>query len=257
MTVPRRLRPLAALLLATPAARAQEGGIPREVGSSANAWLDVATDVWVTPDLAVQLGGKVQRAELGAAPQQAEIRLGLQRAVGRRVRVAAGGLLAHNSPYGPFPAAGPSNERRLWQHLLLDQRVGRVTLQHRARLEERWIERPQPLVDGVATDPDISFGLRARYRLQATTPLGSGTGAHAPYVAVYDELLKSVGPHASTSLIDQNRAYAGVGVRWSPAVRTELGYVEQRILRRNGRQLEHGHTLSLTLAFTRPAPRPP
>jgi hypothetical protein len=253
----RSLRPLAALLLAAPApriVRAQEGE-PREVGSSANAWLDVASDVWLSPTLAVQLGGKVQRAELGAAPQQAELRLGLQRALGPRLRVAAGGLLAHNSPYGPFPAVGPSNERRLWQHLLVDHRLGRVTLQHRARLEERWLERPQPRTAGGVADPDVAFGLRARYRLQATTPLGLGAGPRAPYAAVYDELLKSVGPHASTSLVDQNRAYAGVGVRWSPAVRAEVGYLEQRILRKNGRQLEHGHTVSVTLALTRPARR--
>jgi hypothetical protein len=248
---------LAAVCLAAPQARAQE----RAVGSSANAWFDVTSDVWLTPTVGVQLGGKVQRAELGAAPQLAELRLGVARSFGRRFRLVAGGLLAHNSPYGPFPAAAPYGERRLWQYLLQDQRVGRVALQHRYRLEERWIERPvtgtgvgPAGADDDAPDPDVAFGLRARYRLQATLPLGAAGAARGPYVVVADELLKSVGPHASTALVDQNRALAGVGARWSPALKTELSFIEQRIVRANGRQLEHGHTVQLALWLTRPAP---
>jgi hypothetical protein len=255
------LTALALLPLAAPRARAQE----RAVGSSANAWFDVTSDVWLTPAYGVQLGGKVQRSEMGAAPQQTELRLGVERSFAGRFRVVAGGLLAHNSPYGPFPAAAPYGERRLWQYLVQEQRVGRVTLQHRYRFEERWIERPVAAPAGgagsgagpAAADPDVAFALRARYRLQATTPLGPavGRGGHAPYATLSDELLKSVGPHASTSLVDQNRAYAGLGVRWSPALRGEVGYLEQRIVRANGRQLEHGHTVQLALWLTRPARR--
>jgi hypothetical protein len=44
-------------------------------------------------------------------------------------------------------------------------------------------------------------------------------------------------------------------VRWPPALRGEVGYLEQRIVRANGRQLEHGHTVQLALWLTRPARR--
>jgi hypothetical protein len=247
-----RLSALAALTLAAPLA-AQPA--PRKVGSSANAWFDVASDVWLTPVYDLQVGGKVQRAALGAAPQQSELRLGRQRSLGTRFRAGVGGMLVHNSPYGPFPAAAPFGERRLWQQVLHDQRAGRVALQHRYRFEERWIERPQLPVGGVAVAPDVAFGLRARYMLRATVPVGLATAAHAPYVVAYDELFKSVGPHASTNVVDQNRAYVGVGVRWSRALRGEAGYLNQRILRANGRQLEHGHTVQFALGVTRPAPR--
>lgn len=245
---------LAALALAAARAGAQQA--PREVGSSANVWFDVSSDVWLTPVYDLQIGGRVQRAELGAAPQQAEIRVGLQRSVGRRFRVAGGGVLVHNSPYGPFPAPAPYGERRLWQHVLQDQRVGRVALQHRYRIEERWTVRPLlPRGAGGAAESDVVFALRARYQLKATVPLGPAKAAHAPYVAASDEALKSVGPHASSNLVDQNRAYVGVGVRWSSVLRGEAGYLNQRILRANGRQLEHGHTVQLSLGLTRLPPR--
>lgn len=238
------------LALAAPAG-AQPAG--RQVGSSANAWLDVAADVWLTSGTDLQIGGRIQRTHLGAAPQQTEFRVGVQRVIGRRFRVAAGGQGSHYSPSGPFPAAGPFRERRLWQHVLQEQRLGQVALQHRYRLEERWMERPTP--PEVAGDPDVVFSLRARYQLRATVPLGSPRAAHPRYVVAAEEVLKSIGPHATSNRIDQNRAYVGVGVRWSPALRGEAGYVNQWILRANGRQLEHGHSLQLSLGFTRSAPR--
>ena len=242
---------LALLLVAAHAANAQAA--PREVRSSVNTWLDVATDLWLTTATDLQLGAKVQRADRGAAPQQVELRVGLQRPMGPRFRVAGGGVYVHNSPAGAFPAAAPYDERRLWQHVLQEQHLGRVALQHRYRLEERWIEHPPPSGVGVAGDPDVSFAMRARYQLRATTSLGHGARGHLPYVTAYDELLKSVGPHASRNVVDQNRAYAGVGVRWSRALRGELGYVNQRIVRANGQQLEHAHVVQLSLAFTREA----
>jgi hypothetical protein len=243
---------IAALALAAPTARAQ--GAARREGSSANAWFELTSDVWLTPAYDLQIAGKVQRAALGADPQEAELRVGVVHPLGPRFRVAAGGLVAHNSPYGPFPAAAPYGERRLWQYVLQDQRLGRVALQHRYRIEERWIDHPLPPVAGAEVDPDVAFSLRARYQLRATAPLGPATAAHPAYASAYDELLKSVGPHASTNVIDQNRVYAGVGVRWSRLVRAEAGYLNQRILRANGRQLEHGHTAQLALWLTRPAP---
>lgn len=255
--VPSALRPLAlalaafaALALAT---RSRAQTAPRQVGSSANAWVDLGADVWLTPATGVQIGAKVQRARLGASPQQTELRAGLQRVVGHRFRVAAGGQVVHNSPYGPFPAAGAFGERRLWQHVLQDQRLGPVALQHRYRMEERWTDRP--VRSGSAGVPDVVFSLRARYQLKATLPLGAAGASHPGYVSASEELFKSVGPHASSNLIDQNRAYVGLGVRWSRVLRGEVGYVEQRILRANGRQLEHGHTAQLSLGLTRPAAR--
>src|SRR5205085_7952807 len=128
-------------------------------------------------------GAKLERAAFGANPEQLELRLGLQRTVSSRFRVAAGATMQHNSPYGPFPAVAPYGERRLWQHVIQDQRLGPVALQHRYRIEERWVEHPQPAVDGVTAASDMTFSLRARYQLRATTPLGNAKAAHVPYAA--------------------------------------------------------------------------
>jgi hypothetical protein len=239
-------------LIAAPRAHAQ--GAPRVVGTSANAWFDVTSDVWVTPTLDLQAGGKIQRSELGARPQQMELRAGLLRSLGAKTKIGGGVLVAHNSPYGPFPARAPYGELRLWQQIQRDQHAGRFALGHRLRVEERWIQRPLGPVGDLAVDADVQYAMRLRYQLKATTPLGGAQAAHPLYALAYDEVLTSVGPHASPNAIDQNRAAVGLGLRWTTAMRGEASYVNQRILRADGRQLEHGHTLQLALVLTRLAP---
>jgi hypothetical protein len=241
-----------ALALAAPAhaARAQSR---RTVRSETNTWLSVTGDVWATPTLGIQTELLYERSDFGRDPQQVELRLGVQRALGPSVRLAVGGTFIHSSPYGPFPARAPFDEYRSWLQATVEHRLAKLTLAHRYRLEERWIERPSS-TGGAA---DIAFGLRLRYQARATIPLASARHLHAPYVGASDEIFLVAGPHAPYNLVDQNRAYLGVGLRWSPALRTELGYLNQAILRANGTQVENNHTLQLSVALTRAAPARP
>ena len=239
-----------ALVAFSSPARAQSH---RTVRSETNTWLSVTGDVWATPTLGIQTELLYERSDFGEDPQQVELRLGVQRALGPSVRLAVGGTFIHSSPYGPFPAHAPFDEYRSWVQATVEHRLAKVTLAHRYRLEERWIERPS--TTNAATD--IAFGLRLRYQARATIPLAPAARPRAPYVAASDEIFLVAGPHAPYNLVDQNRAYAGVGVRWSPVLRTELGYLNQAILRANGTQVENNHTLQLSVALTRPAPARP
>ena len=247
----RRLAALAALALLVLAANAH-GQTTRTTRSSAHAWLDLTGDLWLTPRLGIQAESKVERSRFAAAPQLYELRAGLERPWGGAI-VAAGGMLVHSSPYGPFPAASATNEYRVWEQATLDQHVGRVALSHRYRFEERWIERPHATSDGPATGR--SFRLRMRYQARGTFPLGGSAAQRAPYLVGFDEVFVSLGPHTALNLLDQNRAALGIGMRWSAAVRTEANYVDQVILRADGRQVENNHTLQLAMNVTRGTPR--
>jgi hypothetical protein len=240
---------LLALALVTPSqpAAAQSH---RTVRSETNTWLSVTGDLWATPKLGIQTELLYERSDLGEDPQQIELRLGLQRAVGPSVRLAAGGTFIHTSPYGPFPARAAFDEYRSWVQATVEHRLAKVTLSHRYRLEERWIERPS----STGGESDIAFGLRLRYQGRATIPLAPASHPRGPYVAASDEIFLVGGPHAPYNLVDQNRAYLGLGVRWSPSLRSEIGYLNQAILRSNGTQVENNHTLELSLAITRAAP---
>lgn len=240
-----RPRLLAALVLVPVVSlRAQS---ERVVRSETNAWLDANADVWLTPRWGAQGQFLYERSDYGAEPMVVEARLGVQRRLST-FRLAVGGTYIHTSPYGPFRGRGPTNESRAWEQLSLDGRLGHVALAHRVRLEERWLGRPQAA--GVA--PDILFSLRARYQFRGTVPL-TPSAKRPLYAAGGDEIFVSFGAHGPAHPLDQNRAYLGAGVRWSPSLRTELGYLNQRIMRANGQQVENNHTAQLTLGYTRAA----
>jgi hypothetical protein len=248
----RRLLAFAVVLLA---ARAHAQTTPRTVRSEANAWLVTSADVWATPQWGLQTELMYERSDLGAAPQQIEYRLGVQRMLHSGARLAVGGTFVHNSPYGPFPARTAFPEYRIWEQATMDQRLGVVSLSHRYRLEERWIDRPIIAATGPTGRTDPSYTLRGRYQLRATVPLTRAAAPHSLYAAGAEEVFLGFGPHTPLNVLDQNRLSVGAGVRWSPVLRTELGYLYQVILRSDGKQVENNHTLQLSLALTRAAAR--
>jgi hypothetical protein len=249
---PRAL--LSALLLLAPALGAQTTA--RVVRSQANAWLVGSADLWATPTWGVQTELMYERSELGAAPQQIEYRLGAQRMLRSGARLAFGGTYIHSSPYGPFAARVASHEFRTWLQATADQRVGALSLTHRYRFEYRWVQRP--LFDAAGerrASDDVSAAMRLRYQIRASLPLTSGASRRPLYATLAEEPFIALGPHTPINILEQNRAYLGAGVRWSPRLRTELGYLNQLIVRADGRQVEENHTLQVTLGVTRAAPR--
>jgi hypothetical protein len=57
------------------------------------------------------------------------------------------------------------------------------------------------------------------------------------------------------NVFDQNRAFAGVGYRWSPVLRAEVGYQHHYVLRASGAQAERNHTLLATVFSDLPLAR--
>ena len=219
------LRALVPLLALAPLAHAQT--TDRVVRSEANAWLVASADLWATPEWGLQTELMYERSDFGAAPQQIEYRLGVQRMLHSGARLAFGGTYVHNSPYGPFPARVAFDEYRTWEQATVDQRVGAVSLTHRYRLEQRWIERPVLGATGQSIGHDASYTMRARYQIRGTVPITPAARPRSLYASGSEEVFLGLGPHTPLNLLDQNRLTLGLGVRWSPVVRSELGYMNQ------------------------------
>jgi hypothetical protein len=238
--------PLVVLALLASRTSAQSTRVTR---AENNVWLTSTADVWVTPTWGAQAEVLYERSDLGAKPQAVELRLGAQHQLHSGARLAVGGTFIHTSPYGPFPSRAPFQEYRAWEQATIDQRLGVVSLTHRYRLEERFIMRPV----GDATDP--TYTLRARYQLRASVPLTRPSARRSVYAAAWDEVFVGLGPHTPNNVLDQNRVFVGGGARWSPLLRTDLGYMNQVILRASGTQIENNHTVLLNFAVTRAARR--
>lgn len=104
------------------------------------------------------------------------------------------------------------NEHRVYQQFLTKQHFGRVYLQHRYRIEERFL-------------PENSFDLRFRYFLSANIALThKELIERTMYLSLYNELFISA---SKTNAFDRNRIYGAVGYYFNSKYKLELGVLDQ------------------------------
>ncbi|RAK66884.1 DUF2490 domain-containing protein [Hymenobacter edaphi] len=182
---------------------------------------------------------QLRRTDSGRRPQQSVLRLAADYYAGPQLLLSAGAIYQKVYPYGAFPAADVAPEHGFYEQLQLGDASGRVQLQQRYRLEQRWIRWPEA--------SRYTFQHRARYQLGVLLPLfGPRIAPRMPYLTAADEVMLNFGRHAA-NVFDQNRLYVGLGYAASRLVRLEAGYLNQLLQQRNGRVFEHNHTLQLSL----------
>lgn len=119
-------------------------------------------------------------------------------------------------------------EHRIYQQYLHKHKIGKLTLQHRLRWEERILEE--------------DFKMRGRYFLGLNFPLSKN--AFAPktfYLSAYDEIF--LVPYEE--VYDRNRIYGALGFVAAKNLKLELGMMNQSTKNssRNQLQLVINHTL--------------
>lgn len=126
-------------------------------------------------------------------------------------------------------------EHRAWQQLTWSAQQPHFgfSVASRTRLEQRTIES--------ANDT----GWRFRQLLKLTRPLGQ---SESLYWSFWDEIFFNFNDTdwGADDGIDQNRLFAGVGIRLAPFATTEFGYLHQHVPRKH-RDDQNNHILSLTL----------
>ncbi len=109
------------------------------------------------------------------------------------------------------PAESSYHEHRLFQQGIHRHSISSLGIQHRVRLEERFVE-----------EKDMS--VRFRYLLGATYPLNMhAMNTGAIYASAFNEIFLNM----AGSTFDRDRIYGAIGYQWSPYIRTELGYMSQ------------------------------
>jgi hypothetical protein len=135
----------------------------------------------------------------------------------------------------PYTSA-PVYEHRAAQQIMWADRAGEFSLSSRQRLEERF--------------PDVGqdTGFRYRHQLRVSHPLGL-----APPLSwvLWDEIFFNLNDtdYGATSGLEQNRAFAGFGWKWSEVTRSEVGYLNQYGWR-PGKDDRVNHVLAIYLTLT-------
>ncbi|TGE23961.1 DUF2490 domain-containing protein [Hymenobacter aquaticus] len=126
-------------------------------------------------------------------------------------------VLLGTGRYSTFDEPGPRTlEKRLWQQLVLSQYMDRLKIEHRYRVEQRWLH--------YQAEDSTAFRQRLRYRLNAFLPLNHKTVTEKTvFLSVYDEVfLNPRGP-----VFERNRFYTGLGYQFNRHLNVQLGWVRQ------------------------------
>jgi hypothetical protein len=222
----------------------------RETVTQSIQWAAVTSHVKVSKRLSILIDGQFRQAGQ-LEPMQYQARTGLDVKINDHFSIVpVGYVYTWNFLYGKQPATFANNEHRTWQQVMYKHNAGIAHLEHRARLEQRFLQHHSVTSSGEVVDDGYSvLQHRLRYRLQARIPLNNKTIDPKTYYAiVYDEIFMSWGENVTYDYPDQNRVFAGIGYQFEKNFSMHLGGLYQIIIKRNGAQQENniGALLQLT-----------
>ena len=120
------------------------------------------------------------------------------------------GQYATYSNGGNFKTPVISHEFRLWEQFTLVNNIGKVKIEHRYRIEQRW--------------RNDEYRNRFRYRLNPIIPINKKSiQNHTLFVTLYDEIFITNQP----SYFERNRFFIGAGYKFSEALAAQTGYIYQ------------------------------
>ena len=114
-----------------------------------------------------------------------------------------------------------ANEHRIYQQFITKQNFGRVFIQHRYRIEERFLPS--------------DFQMRFRYFLSFNVALNNKKMiANTIYVSAYNEIFLN----AQRPIFDRNRLYGAIGYVFHKYVKAEFGFMAQTVESSNRNQFQ-------------------
>ena len=138
--------------------------------------------------------------------EQLLIRTGLGYDIGSKSNILLGyGYINSENFTGNANDQTTVEEHRIFQQFITKQTIGSVSLQHRYRFEQRFVES--------------DFNTRFRYFLGINLPLKNPKY----YLSAYNEIFLN----GKSNVFDRNRVYGGLGCKISKGVKLELGYMSQ------------------------------
>jgi len=225
--------------------------------NSTIAWFSVNSTFKLTPKVGFTTEYHWRRVELANKPQAGLWRSSINYQIHPKVQFRIGYALIENFPYGVYPLNGfgkQFTEHRMFQALVLTDKISRMEMSHRFMLEQRWIGR----YSNASLDNEDSyiFGNRWRYMLRMQIPVfKQSIEDNTMYLAAYNEAMIGFGKNVNENIFDQNRLAILMGYRFNSSIRMEAGYLNHifQLARetdgRNVFQHNNGLMFNLLLSF--------
>ncbi len=190
-----------------------------------------------------------RREGLGVSWQQSLLRLGVDFHANDNLILSTGYDWLQNFPYGEQRGAYGFDENRVFEQLVLTQKIKGLGIAHRYRLEQRFLERKK-LVNDEYVDTESLFLNRIRYRLALSLPVWKkASGEGKLFIKTSDEVFLNFGKGLGMNLLDQNWFVAGLEYALMKNLRLFAGYMNQFVLKSDGIHEERNHTLRIALNY--------
>ncbi len=174
--------------------------------------------------------------------EQTLIRVGANYYLGRLSMVTAGYAFIYTTPTEGNETGSELVENRIWEQLILRHRTYNVFLEHRYRIEQRFIEN--------RTIDDRFLDHRIRYRFMALFPFYNISPSLRHYfIATYNEIFINMGRDTPAEYFDRNRFYVAVGYQVNPKFNLQVGYLHEVIRAPNRIEPFLTHNLQLSVSF--------
>lgn len=146
------------------------------------------------------------------------------------VELSAGYSFVRSYPYTPYSLPIARNEHNIWEQAFLKQKVGKVSLQHRFRLEHRFIQHiDAPKAPGETfTLNGSDFANRFRYRFVLSFDIAQvNNGKHTIFFNGFDELWINQSDNLMPTTFTRNWIYTGLGYKFNPDFNIQLAHMHQ------------------------------
>lgn len=158
------------------------------------------------------------------------IRPSIDYALNEHVELSAGYSFVRSSPYAPYSQPIAKNEHNVWEQAMLKSAVGKVTIQHRFRFEQRFIQH----IDA-PTKPGETFMLngtdyanRFRYRfILSFDILKTNNGKSSIFFNGFDELWINQSDNFMPNSFARNWIYTGLGYKFNKDFNIQLAHMHQ------------------------------
>lgn len=138
--------------------------------------------------------------------EQLLLRTGLGYKIGKKSNLLLGyGYINSENFTGNGNEQITVEEHRIFQQFITKGNIGSVSIQHRYRFEQRFVES--------------DFKTRFRYFLGLNIPFKDSKY----YVSAYNEIFLN----GESNVFDRNRIYGGLGYKIKKGIKIELGYMSQ------------------------------
>lgn len=217
----------------------------RSVSDQQHAWVVLNGNTKLNERFSVFHDFQFRRDDFGMSWQQLLLRAGLTYKFNNVVTTTVGYAFVQTHPYGDFPVASTFPEHRIFEQLQLKQEIGKSSLIHRYRLEQRMIGN-----SATGEFQPFRFENEIRYLGRFIQPV-IGDENRKLSAVLYDEIFVNFGKNVGRNVFDQNRIFAGFNYAFSKKVAIEIGYLNQMIKQRGLtlgglEKFENNHTIMFT-----------